>query len=190
MHSKKILENTYDINLFGGPGIKKSTTATALFSKMKDDGFKCEYVPEYAKELVYEKNFKTLSNQVKVFGEQYHRMYNVTGEVDFIITDSPFVMGNIYFEPENKLLKQYMEMLSVELFKQRNNINILLKRNLNAHPYQTYGRNQTLEEAIEKDEQIEAFLVKHNILYVVVDASEAAEIIFPTLHVYKELLNK
>lgn len=39
------------INLYGGPGTGKSTTAAMLFAKMKLAGFNCEYVPEFAKDL-------------------------------------------------------------------------------------------------------------------------------------------
>lgn len=40
------------INLIGGPGSGKSTTAAGLFFRMKSMGVRCELVTEYAKELV------------------------------------------------------------------------------------------------------------------------------------------
>ena len=44
------------INLWGGPGCGKSTTAAGLFSIMKMRGHKVELVTEYAKELTYDRN--------------------------------------------------------------------------------------------------------------------------------------
>ena len=43
------------INLFGGPGAGKSTTAAGLFYEMKVRDIKCELVTEYAKDMTYEK---------------------------------------------------------------------------------------------------------------------------------------
>lgn len=42
------------INLFGGPGIGKSTLAAGLFEHMKIAGFNVELVNEYAKDMVWE----------------------------------------------------------------------------------------------------------------------------------------
>ena len=43
------------INIFGGPGVGKSTVAADLFVIMKKEGYSVELVTEYAKELTYEK---------------------------------------------------------------------------------------------------------------------------------------
>ena len=87
---------TIVINLFAGPGCGKSTTASGVFSELKRIGVNCEYVQEYAKDLVWGKNFKALSNQIHVYGEQHNRIFRLKGEVDVIITDSPPVMGMVY----------------------------------------------------------------------------------------------
>ena len=62
------------INIFGAPGAGKSTTAAALFALMKLEGYKVELVTEHAKDLTYSESFKELNDQLKVFGEQNHRM--------------------------------------------------------------------------------------------------------------------
>ncbi|TYO65512.1 hypothetical protein FXV83_16395 [Bradyrhizobium hipponense] len=57
------------INLIGGPGSGKSTTAAGLFFLMKLAGLKAELVVEYAKELSYDENWSTLKNQLHVLAE-------------------------------------------------------------------------------------------------------------------------
>ena len=58
-----------------------------------------------------------------------------------------------------------------ERFQQYNNINIFLKR---VKPYQKYGRTQSLEEAIELDNQILKLLIDGNIPFDVLDGDETA----------------
>jgi hypothetical protein len=40
------------INLYGGPGVGKSTTAVGLFYLMRRASIKCEYTSEYVKDVV------------------------------------------------------------------------------------------------------------------------------------------
>lgn len=42
------------INLYGGPGTGKSSTAGMLFAHLKLRGVNCEYVQEYAKDAAWE----------------------------------------------------------------------------------------------------------------------------------------
>lgn len=44
------------INLLGGPGVGKSSTAFALMFLMKIKGYTVEYIPEVAKGIVFAKN--------------------------------------------------------------------------------------------------------------------------------------
>jgi broad-specificity NMP kinase len=49
------MKNTLVVSLFAGPGVGKSTMATGIFSALKFKGIECEYVSEYAKNLVWGK---------------------------------------------------------------------------------------------------------------------------------------
>ena len=64
----------YVINLFGGPSTGKSTLAALLFGTLKSKyDLNCEYVNEYAKDLVYEKrNQILLKDQLYIFAKQNH----------------------------------------------------------------------------------------------------------------------
>ena len=156
-----------NINLFGGPGTGKSTNASGLFYKMKSKDYKVEYIQEFAKELTFGQDGMRLSDQMLILGEQHHRMFRLKGQVDYVIHDSPFVMGITYTDGANIPKKQYTKLV-VKMFKSYDNINIFLKRNIKDHKYQSYGRNQTLKDAIKKDKEIMKMLDDNNIPYHVV----------------------
>lgn len=51
-----------NINIFGGPGVGKSTISSGLFYQMKTRGYKVEFISEYAKDLTYGKDFVKLKD--------------------------------------------------------------------------------------------------------------------------------
>lgn len=134
------------INLYGGPGTGKSTTAAGLFAKMKAAGYSCEYVPEYAKDIVWEESFNKLDNQLYIFAKQYHRIFRLLGKVDYIITDSPLMLSLIYAE-NSEAFKQ----LVYEIIDSVETVDVFLQR---VHEYQPEGRIQTAEEAARVDSRI------------------------------------
>lgn len=137
---------TLVINLIGGPGAGKSTTAAGLFFLMKIAGLKVELVTEFAKELTYDENWSDLKKQTYVLAEQERRQRRLVGKVDYIITDSPLLTGLVYVsDPKDNLVVQ--EAATV-LFSTYNNVNFMLKR---VKPYAQYGRNQDENEARAKD---------------------------------------
>lgn len=52
---------------------------------MKKRDIVTEYVPEYAKELVWDENYEALTNQEAIFEEQAHRINRLIGKVDVIV---------------------------------------------------------------------------------------------------------
>ncbi len=46
--------DTLVVNLLGGPGSGKSTTAADVFARLKWQDINCELVTEFAKDLVWE----------------------------------------------------------------------------------------------------------------------------------------
>lgn len=152
------------VNLFAGPGSGKSTGAAYIFAKLKMAGVNCELVTEFAKDKTWEHNSKALSCQPYVFGKQCYRMDRCADQVDVIITDSPLLLGTLYnvdfdIEPEfsQSILKKFNEY---------NNYNYFLKR---WKKYNSVGRSQTEDEAIELDKKIVDTLNRYEIDYEVVD---------------------
>ena len=133
------------INLFAGPGAGKSLLAARIFSDLKLNGINAELVTEYAKRKVWEKSFRTLENQIYMFGKQQHSMWICSNQVDVIVTDSPLLLTMAY--NDDKLLHKLAKACSHNY----NNINIYVGR---ISKYQQVGRMQTLSEAEALDKKI------------------------------------
>ena len=164
-------ENTMKvINLYGGPGVSKSTTAAGLFHKMKMNGYKVELLTEFAKELTYSNDTTRLNDQLLVLAEQHHRLFRLKGQVDYVITDSPINMGQVYVNADNIPVKEYSDFNNA-LFNRYDNVNFFLNRSKSVQ-YQTFGRSQSLEEALHKDIEIKHLLDSNSIIYTEIDINE------------------
>jgi broad-specificity NMP kinase len=95
------MKNTLIVNFFGGPGTGKSTFASGVFSKLKHLNYNVEYVQEFAKKLTWEKNNLALDNQFYVSGTQSYFQNMLIGQVDAVITDSPLLIGLLYYREKN-----------------------------------------------------------------------------------------
>jgi hypothetical protein len=137
------------INLIGGPGSGKSTTAAGLFFLMKLAGLKAELVVEYAKELSYDENWRDLKKQIHVLAEQERRQRRLVDKVDYIITDAPLLTGVAYTTDPRDF--HAVQESAASLFATYNNVNFVIKR---VKPYATYGRNQTEDEAKALDRRL------------------------------------
>ena len=137
------LEKLPVINLFGGPGCGKSTTAALIFGKLKQLGYNVEMAREFVKEKVWEQSFNVLSDQLYILGKQNHKIHVLQGQCDAAITDSPLILCSIY----NKNLKKLDDMV-IEAFNQYHNINYVIERSKRYNPS---GRMQTEEDAVAID---------------------------------------
>jgi hypothetical protein len=157
------------INFFGGPGIGKSTQASGLFTEMKKHHMSVEYTYEFPKEVAWEGNISQLSDQFFITANQHRNISRLYGKVDYIIVDSPIVLGCFYEQrygegyPASHYSMSGLGNFLWKLFKQYDNVNILLKRN--DETYDTNGRLQDLQEAIEIDNDIKETLDVNSIPY-------------------------
>ena len=168
------------INIFGGPGIGKSTTASGLFYLMKKNNLNCEYVTEYAKDLVWEKRFDILENDpLSVLSEQHRRVDRLKDKVDYVVTDSPIILGAIYatlFQTSKNDLGEnglfHYCGLTHELFHKFDNCNYFLIHPPKKVQYQQVGRSQTEQESAEIDEKIFNYLVEKQIQFQILEGNE------------------
>jgi len=160
-------KKTTIINIFGGPGIGKSTAAALLFAHMRMKGISCEYVPEFAKELSRAGDMESIENQFFISAVQYHRQYRLIGKVDFIVTDSPVLLGVVY---DQQLLKGFNEIMR-DIHGKSLSINILLTRD-KSRDYENEGRHHNSTEADVFDKKIERMLDEYEVTYCKVNASE------------------
>jgi hypothetical protein len=135
------------INIWGGPGAGKSTTAAGLFNLMKTQGHNVELVSEYAKDLTWSKDWQGLSNQLLILGQQDQRLRRLVGQVEWVITDSPLPTGIAYMGDS---WKPWLEDATWACFDQYINFDVLLHRQA-SNGFQKEGRNQTHEEAMVLD---------------------------------------
>lgn len=146
------------INIFGGPGTGKSTTAAYIFHELKCSGREIELVTEYAKDMVWEGRMNVLSDQLYMAAKQNRRLTRlVDKKVELAVTDSPLILGALY-QPAGYFTN--FEPFLVEVFNSYNNFNVFLQRST---VYNPNGRNQTAEEAKVLDEQNLELLKKHHI---------------------------
>ena len=160
----KSKSTTLIVDIFGGSGAGKSTTALQLVAELKKLGYHADYVSEVAKELVYAKDFEhldgTLKNQSKILSEQKRRLDIMLDNVDVVVTDSPLLLYIVYLK-ENA--PEYIESVFSQ-YENYNNYNVVVERDLSVK-FEQEGRIHNLEESIKKDGEIITLLDSHNIDY-------------------------
>lgn len=167
------------INIFGGPGIGKSTVAAGLFHLMKTRQIDVELVTEYAKDLVWEgrEAFLREPDQLYIFAQQYRRISRLIGKVEYAITDSPIFLSIVYppIDPHD-----FMEPFILDVWNTFNNENFVLRRSTN---YIDEGRAHSEDESNELDEKIRHNLNSNRISYTEVDVhNETPTTIFKLLN--------
>lgn len=170
--------NTIIVNLMGGPCVGKSTMCSDIFSILKRKGVEIEMSLEYAKDIVYEENFKKLDNQIYIFGKQHYRVWRLNGKVQVVITDSPLLNSIIYDKTNNQLLKD----LVIYEFKKMNTLNFYIDREVDYNPN---GRMQTLEQALQVDQNYLQLLDTNQIGYTSIPKGEPGVNI-----IVEQILNK
>lgn len=150
--------NTLVVNCFAGPGAGKTTCAWEVAAELKKKGINCEYISEYAKELVWEEKFDTLKNQEHVFDEQSKRLERLRGKVEVIVTDSPILMSHIYGEHNSEYFTNRID----DEYNKYYNFNLFIRR---GESFQQAGRIQNLEESKILDKKILDMLKEKHIYF-------------------------
>jgi len=163
------------INIYGGPGVGKSTTALHLVAELKKRGINADYVSEYAKELVYAKNLDKLDgsiqNQREIFHEQKSRLDITLAGAEVAVTDAPLPLNAVYLkEKSNSYIQDVLKK-----YNEYKNFNIFIERDLST-PFETEGRIHNLKESIEKDAEIISMLYANRIPFQRFDRNNIAEI--------------
>lgn len=166
-------KKTVFISFFGGPGTGKSTTATGLFSLLKKRGKKCEYISEFAKELVWEEHSLALDCQPLIVGEQIFRQHKLDGKLDLVITDSPLIINLLH--DGFGVTENYKKWI-IEVFNMFHNINFLLVVDRTKRVYEADGRTETEEKALQMDRENLELLINNKIPFIPFSTTENTEI--------------
>jgi hypothetical protein len=112
-----------------------------------------ELVTEYAKDLVYEKRLREIT-QEKIFAEQHWRVERLRDHVDYVITDSPILLSAVY-KNDNEHWVNYVW----DVFNSYDNFDVWVGR---PDHYTQHGRTQSKKEACQLDQQILTILPGHD----------------------------
>lgn len=165
------------VNLFGGPGTGKSTTAAGLFHKLKVNGIDAEMALEYAKDLVWRESFKVMQDQIYLFGKQQHKVRTLAGKVDIVVTDAPILNSLVYGE---KNTNQEFKDLVLATHNEFKTYNVFLTRHKAFNPN---GRLQDEEEAREIDTKILDMLRSSKVTYDTMPADAMTpQVLYDRIH--------
>lgn len=163
------------INLYGGPGTGKSTTAAGLFSALKTAGKNAELIQEYVKQWAWEKRVPVAYDQFYIFGKQARKEYTLFGQVDTIVTDCPVSMCAFYGwmyggEEQAELFKGMVKTYYNLVGRDHQYLHIWLNRK---KAYNPKGRFQTEEQARQIDVDMKAYLeTECGLTFITLDADE------------------
>lgn len=170
------MKDTKIINIYGGPCAGKTTAASGVFCELKKLGYDCGLVAEMATELVYDEAYKVMKDQLYLFANQYHRTYRMLGKVDFIVTDSPFLMNVVYDSTKDEDFKKFI-FSKINKFKSQS-LDFFIKR---GEDFSEIGRIHTLEQSKELDNVIRDLIKDADINVIEVEQNNAVEKIVKTV---------
>lgn len=168
-------------NFVGGPGSGKSTLAYEVIAKMKARGHRAELVQEYAKELVYRRDFHVIADQGLVTREQDRRLRDLLGHVDFVVHDSALLLGRIYAtgDFEGEWFSRRVEAL----YNGYTNFNVFVNR---VKKFQQYGRMQNEEQSRALDTKIKSLFGPDRINLTVDGCEGSGEIVYAAIMKFAE----
>ena len=164
------------INLFGGPGIGKSSIASGLTYKLKKKHITCDNPYEFPKILAWDENHSAIKDQLYVLANQHRGIVKSFGKVDYIILDSPILLSLVYrsvykgTEYPATLYGESFDKMVLDIHNQYDTLNIVLKRTEGG--FNEKERYQSLEESKELDFAIEKTLIENKIPYQSVDVND------------------
>lgn len=155
-------KTTLIVNLYGGPGAGKTTCSWEIAAELKKRGYNAEYVPEYAKDLVYEGRMELLDGSMEhqwmIFQEQKHRLDRLVGKVDIVVTDSPILLNTVYLQEPNEDFQQMIRKVS----EQYPSFNLVVRR---GNVFQQEGRIHNEQQSRQLDQDILQMLQENGVYY-------------------------
>ncbi|PWU11648.1 MAG: hypothetical protein C5B47_00640 [Verrucomicrobia bacterium] len=164
------------INLLGGSGLGKSTTAALLFGELKLLGKQAELVREYVKEWAWEGKPVGVFGQNIIYGQQLARESMLYGKVEYIVTDSPLILAAIYqkfYTGKDTIAACIFNDLESAKLQGVEHINIVLRRNKVFDPR---GRYETEAQARMVDVAVVEYLKANNQPFIFEDGDDRARI--------------
>lgn len=157
-----VSKKTKLVNIYGSAGSGKSTTALRITHYLKLKGYKVEYVPEYAKDLVNECSEHKLKYQLYVFAKQLKRLSVLMDKgLDYVITDSPLLLSYFYGKKYNTVKSYFKDMVLDHMQEYPNTINLFLERG--SLEYDSILRLQDCSESDNDSKELYKLLKELNV---------------------------
>lgn len=149
------------INLFGGPGCGKSTTAALLYGRLKLFGINVELVREYVKGWAWSDRQINEYDPLYLLGKQSSYESALYGKVNYIVTDSPLLLAGVYPSYKSRGEDRYVEQVAEGFVLRAINSGITHKNfflTRGSIPFDPEGRYHNEMEAKELDDFILSYL--------------------------------
>jgi len=161
--NKMRLYPTKVINIIGGPGCDKSLFSAAIVLNLNLRHKTVETIPDYAKSLVWQKDFDALKNQYQIAQRQFQMIELLDGQVQFLVTECSLPQVMYYNEhyADNICDVGKTKSKILDWYNQHNNVNVLVGRG--DKKYVHTGRFQNEDEAIKIDQGLRQMLVHEGI---------------------------
>ena len=162
---------TLVISFVGASGSGKSTAAFGTTYRLKKKGISVEYVPEFAKDLFYNGLLgKYIPNQSYIISEQYKRIYDLLGQVDFIVTDAGIEISALHASYESK----EVENLAWYLRKKIRQVTIFIERDEEKVPFGTSGRTESEAKSRLFGLKLEEYINRNDVSFFKAKGSDEA----------------
>lgn len=148
------------INIIGGPACNKSLFSSAIILNMNLRKKVVEIIPDYAKLLVWQKNFDALKNQYNVAQRQFEMLNLLDGQVQYLMTECPLPQMLYYNEhyADNICDVTKTKKAILDWYHRHDNINVLVERG--DKKYVHTGRFQDEQQARDIDRSLREILIR------------------------------
>jgi nicotinamide riboside kinase len=163
------------INLFGGPGVGKSTLAAHIFTSLKKAGADIELVQERFKRNVYENRIIHPWDYVHSFAKQFDAEHHILqAGVQRLVTDSPLLLQCVYAQHAGCPAHHNLRSISRRFDEDYPAHNVLVYR-LDGD-YQESGRFEDAKQAREMHRLIEETLNGQDVAYTSINPRRHCDI--------------
>lgn len=149
------------VNVFGGPGVGKTTTAARIFTALKMRAIDSELIDEVARTCIQTGQLGALEIQPYLFGQSLYRLKTTARNTDVVIMDAPLLLNPIYDKRQSPGLRA----LCWEEHQLFPNLNIVLDRP-NHVKHSMVGRIHDLDQSENLHNDIVRFLDEIKLPYV------------------------
>lgn len=163
--NKMRLYPTKLINIIGGPGCDKSLFTAAIILYLSLHQKTVELIPDFAKSLVWQKDYEALKNQYHIAQQQFRMIELLDGQVQYLVTECSLPQILYYNEhyPDNICDRPKTRQQILDWTRQHNNVNVLVTRG--DRKYIHTGRFQDEAQARDVDRGLRETLRREGLAF-------------------------